>query len=257
MTEGLFGLAGRHALVTGGGTGIGRAVAASLSMAGATVTVVGRTRSVLEEAVGNGVAAGYAIADVTEMASVEQAVAEAAAQRGPVDMLVASAGAAASATFLRTGDEMMRNMLDVNLFGFVHAVRAVLPGMVETGRGRIVAVASMAGTKGYSYLTAYCAAKHALVGCVRALAAETAKTGVTVNAVCPGYTATDIVENTIRNIQATTGRTREQAVAALVRNNPQGRLVASEEVAAAVVFLCSDQAAALNGEALPIAGGET
>jgi 3-hydroxybutyrate dehydrogenase len=250
-------LNGHHAVVTGGGRGIGRAVAGGLTRAGAVVTVAGRTEASLSKAVEDGLAAGYAVVDVTDAGSVNRATAGAAERSGPIGILVANAGAATSAPFQATGEDLFRRMLDVNLFGFVHAAQAVLPGMIERGSGRIVAVASMAGLKGYPYVLAYCAAKHALVGSVRALAAETARTGVTVNAVCPGYTETDIVEESIANIMATTGRTREQALAALVRHNPQGRLITPEEVAAAVVFLCGEKAGAMTGVALPVAGGET
>jgi 3-hydroxybutyrate dehydrogenase len=249
-------LAGRHALVTGGSRGIGRAVAAALTQAGATVTVLGRDQATLAQAVTEGDAAGFAVADVTDAAAVGAGIAGAAAKRGPIDILVANAGGAESAPFAKADPEQFRRMLELNVMGTIHAIRAVLDGMVARRSGRVVAIASTAGLKGYAYVSAYCAAKHAVVGLVRALALETAATGVTVNAVCPGYTATDMVRESAARIAAKTGRPAEEAVAAMVRNNPLGRLITPDEVAAAVVFLCSPEAAAITGTTLSIAGGE-
>jgi len=215
-------LAGRHALVTGGSRGIGRAIAQALTAAGARVTVLGRDQAALAQAVSQGDAAGFVAADVTDAAAVADAIARS----------------------------------ELNVMGSVHAIRRVLDGMVARRFGRIVAVASTAGLKGYAYVSAYCAAKHALVGLIRSLALETAATGVTVNAVCPGYTDTDMVRESAARIAAKTGRPAEEAVAAMVRNNPLGRLITPDEVAAAVLFLCSPAAAAVTGTTLTIAGGE-
>ena len=249
-------LSGRHALVTGGGRGIGRAVAASLSAAGASVTVLGRNAGPLQDAVAQGHAKGYVVADVTDERAMSDTAKRAAAERGPIDILVANAGNAESAPFLKADAAQFARMFDLNVMGVVNATRAVLGEMVARGFGRVVVNASVAGLKGYAYVSAYCAAKHAAVGLVRALAQETVHTGVTVNAVCPGYTDTDLVTQGLDKITAKTGRTREQALADMLKDEPLGRLVTPQEVAAAVLFLCSPEASAITGTTLTVAGGE-
>jgi len=249
-------LKGRHALVTGGGRGIGRSVAGRLVKAGATVTIVGRNPATLEQAIMQGDAHAAAVADITDRQAVEAAVQDAVARYGPVDLLIANAGAAASAPFMKTGPEIFRQMLDVNLLGVTNTAHAVLGSMTERGFGRIVAVASTAGLKGYAYVSAYCAAKHAVVGFVRALALETARSGVTVNAVCPGFTDTDIVSESLARIMDKTNRTRDEALAELVKHNPQGRLIDPSEVAEAVLWLCREGARSVTGQAIAVAGGE-
>lgn len=232
-------LAGRHALVTGGTRGIGAAIARALAAAGARVTVTGRE-------------SGDIRMDVADPASVRAAFALA----GPVDILVNNAGQAGSAPFARTGEALWQRMLDVNLSGTFHCTQAALPAMLDAGWGRIVNVASTAGLTGYRYVAAYCAAKHGVIGMTRALALEVAERGVTVNAVCPGFTDTDIVRDAVANIVAKTGRSEAQALAELASGNPQQRLVQVDEVANAVLWLCMPQSGAMNGQALAVAGGE-
>lgn len=249
-------LSGRHALVTGGNRGIGRAIAASLVAAGARVSILGRSRAELDAVVAAGTAHGAVTADVTDAAGMLEAVGAAADAFGPVELLIANAGAALSRPFLKTDADDFLTMFDVNVLGVVHAAQAVLPGMKEAGFGRIVAIASTAALKGYPYVGAYCAAKHAVLGLVRSLALETATAGVTVNAICPGFTATDLVASSIDRIVEKTGRTRDQALGELTRHNPQGRLVDPAEVADAVVWLCGDTARSVTGQAIAVAGGE-
>jgi NAD(P)-dependent dehydrogenase (short-subunit alcohol dehydrogenase family) len=244
-----------HVVVTGGGRGIGRATAAQLVRSGATVTVIGRRRAALEETVAAGEAHFADIADVVNAAAVSEAIAR-AAKRQPIDILIANAGIAESAPFARSDPALFQRMMDVNFMGVVHATQAVLPSMKTRPRGRIIAIASTAGLKGYAYVTAYSAAKHAVVGLVRSLALEFANTPITVNAVCPGFTDTDLVTDSIDNIMKKTGRSREQAVAELAKHNPQGRLVTPQEVADTVLWLCGDGASAITGQAIAVAGGE-
>lgn len=249
-------LAGKHALVTGGGRGIGRAVARALTEAGAMVTITGRTESQLAETVAAGEAHGYLPLDVTDENAVMAAFARAAQAHGAVDILIANAGAAESGPFLRTDSALFQRMIALNLMGVVHTARAVLPEMVRRGEGRIIAVASTAGLKGYAYVTAYTAAKHAVVGFVKALAQETAASGVTVNAVCPGYTETELVASSLETIAAKTGRSRDEALADILRDKPLKRLIRPEEVASACLWLASGAAGGVTGSTVVVAGGE-
>ena len=247
---------GRHAVVTGAGRGIGAAIADRLAAGGATLSLTGRGREAIERRAESLPGAIAVSMDVTDPTSVEEGFTAIVERHGPVDILVNNAGAAESARFIDSDDALWQRMLAVNLLGPRACIGAVLPSMLDRGRGRIITVASTAGLKGYAYTTAYCAAKHAAVGLTRALALETARTGVTINAVCPGFTDTDLVADSVAKIERQTGRTKEQALKELTRFNPQGRLIDPAEVAAAVAYLCSDEAAGMTGQALAIAGGE-
>lgn len=251
-------LTGRHALVTGGGTGIGAAIAAELAQLGATLTLLGRRAAPLEAvcAALPGSGHGVVVADVTEHAAVVTAFASAAAARGPVAILANNAGAALSTPFSKTTPELWHAMLSVNLTGTYHCTHAALPGMQAAGWGRIVNVASTAGLVGYAYVAAYCAAKHGVIGLTRALALEVARQGITVNAVCPGYTETPLIDAALDNIVTKTGRSNDEARAMLAARNPQGRLVQPADVARTVAWLCAPGAEAVHGQAVAVAGGE-
>lgn len=246
-----------HALVTGGGSGIGAAVAQRLAAEGLRVTVLGRSPDkVLALAAQHPQAMQAVTADVADAAQVAAALARARERFGPVSVLVNNAGQAESAPFLKMGAQLWQRMLDVNLTGTMVCMQAALPDMLAAGWGRIVNVASTAGQVGYAYVSAYCAAKHGVIGLTRALALELAAKGTTVNAVCPGYTETDIVRESIARVVAKTGRSAEAARAEFVKSNPQGRLVQPEQVADAVAWLCGEGAGAVTGQSVSVSGGE-
>ena len=250
-------LTGHHAVVTGAGSGIGRATAERLAEAGCQVTLIGRHVGRLGETADRIGDLGFAAAaDVTDPDMLAAAIEAGRDRFGPIDILINNAGAATSAPFLKTDADALRTMLALNLEAPAEAARLVLPGMLTRRWGRIVNVASTAGLKGYAYVSAYVAAKHGLVGLTRALALEVAAKGVTVNAVCPGFTETDLVARSIDSIVARTGRSEDVARAALAASNPQGRLITPDEVAQTIVWLCGDGASGINGAAVPVAGGE-
>jgi NAD(P)-dependent dehydrogenase (short-subunit alcohol dehydrogenase family) len=253
-------LAGHHALVTGGGSGIGAAIAAALAGEGAAITVTGRRLGPLEEVCRTLPRAQAVVADVTREADCARMI-DAAASFGPIDIVVPNAGAAESAPARRTDLPLWQRMLDVNLTGAFLTVRAALPQLTRRDAPasqvrRIVFVASTAGLQGFAYVSAYCAAKHGVIGLMRALAVELAPSGVTVNAVCPGYTETPMFEASLEAIVGRTGRSRESARAMLTAANPGGRLVTPAEVASAVGELCRPEAATITGQAIQIPEGE-
>jgi NAD(P)-dependent dehydrogenase (short-subunit alcohol dehydrogenase family) len=250
---------GLHAVVTGGGRGIGAAVAKRLVADGYRVSITGRDAAVLADfaaALGGADVCRAVTMDVSDRASVNQGLDAARAAFGPIALLVNNAGQAMSAPFLKTDAALFEQMMAVNLMGVFHCSQAALPDMLAQRFGRIVNVASTAGLVGYAYVSAYVAAKHAVVGLTRALALELASKGVTVNAVCPGYTETDIVKDAVANIMSKTGRSEVQAKAELAKSNPMARLVQPQEVADTVAWLLGAGAASITGQSIAVCGGE-
>ena len=262
---------GKHALITGGGQGLGSAIAMALAKEGANITIAGRDLAKLEIAakqIGNALPLQC---DVTDPKQIEELFSKAQKHFGDVDIMVANAGAAKSAPFLKTDFALWRNMLAVNLDGAFLSAKAALTQMTKKGTdnkgtgkkstdkkstGRVIFIASLAGLKGYAYVAPYSAAKHGVIGLTKSLALEFAKTNITINAICPGYSETPMLEASINNIMQKTGKSEKETRELLSKDNPQGRFIQPEEVAATIMWLCSDEAASINGQAISISGGE-
>jgi len=245
-------VSGKRALVTGGGSGIGATIALALAEAGAAVTICGRRRPQLDETAARHKNIDAEVADVTDQRSIAQIYG-----RGPFDIVVANAGGAQSAPTEKISAALWTDTLNVNLTGAFFSVQPALAGMRAKKWGRIVFIASTAGIRAAPYIAPYVAAKHGVIGLMRTLALETAKDGITVNAVCPSYTETPMLEQAVARIVATTKRSEAEARAALAAKNPQGRFITPQEVADTVLWLCTDGSASITGQAISLSGGET
>ncbi len=247
----------KHLLITGGGSGVGAAIAQSFAAAGANVSILGRRKKALHDT-----AKGYsnifpATADVCDEASLNDAFTKAREEFGPINIVIANAGTAETAPFERTDLDQWNRMISTNLTGTFLTIKNAYEDMKASGEGRIIAIASTAGQKGYSYVVPYCAAKHGVVGLVKGLALEAARTNITVNAICPGFIETPMLETSINNIKKVTGRSEEEARKSLYAGNPQKRFIQVEEVAAMAQWLCAPGSESITGQALSISGGET
>jgi NAD(P)-dependent dehydrogenase (short-subunit alcohol dehydrogenase family) len=245
-------VSGKHALVTGGGSGIGATIALALAEAGAAVTICGRRKEPLEKMAAANAKISAIVADVTDQKSIAQLYG-----RGSFDIVVANAGGAQSAPAEKISAELWTDTLSVNLTGAFYSVQPALAGMRAKKWGRIVFIASTAGIRAAPYIAPYVAAKHGVIGLMRTLALETAKDGITVNAVCPSYTETPMLEQAVARIVATTKRSEAEARALLAARNPQGRFITPQEVADTVLWLCTEGAASITGQAISLSGGET
>jgi NAD(P)-dependent dehydrogenase (short-subunit alcohol dehydrogenase family) len=252
-------LAGLHAVVTGASRGIGAVIAAALAAEGVRVSLLGRDAGTLGQVakeLGGDPGALAITTDVTDSTSVHSAFAAARERFGPVQVLINNAGQAASAKFTETDEALWNRLIAVNLNGTYLCSRQAVPDMLQAGFGRIVNVASIAGLRGAAYISAYVSSKHAVIGLTKSLALEYATRNITVNAVCPGYVDTDIVKSAVANIQAKTGRSESEALAALVATNPQRRLIEPREVADTVMWLCRPGSESVTGQSIVLAGGE-
>jgi NAD(P)-dependent dehydrogenase (short-subunit alcohol dehydrogenase family) len=248
-------LSGKHVLITGGGTGIGAAIARALSAQGAALSLAGRRQGPLDAMAAELPQTTAIVADITQEADCAAMLQTARAAHGPVDIVIANAGMASSAPAAKIDLAHWQQAIDVNLTGAFLTVSAALADVTRAPGGRIVFIASTAGLKGYPYVAAYVAAKHGVVGLMKALSIELAPAGVTVNAVCPGFTDTPLLDAAAGKISAKTGRSTEESRAALAKDNAHGRLITPEEVAQTVLWLCSPGASSVNGQAIAVTGG--
>ncbi|MDA4844598.1 SDR family NAD(P)-dependent oxidoreductase [Hoeflea poritis] len=249
-------LSGKHAVVTGGGSGVGAAIARKLAKAGATVTVSGRRREALDEVAKSQDGITARTCDVTDPDSVASLFATVSDDHGGADIVVANAGAAQASPFAKLDVASWRKTIDVNLTGVYLTIHAGVAAMENKDWGRIVTIASVAGLRGYPYVAHYCAAKHGAIGLTRSVAMELATSGITVNAICPGYTETPMLTEALDNVMDKTGMNRDEATKALLRTNPMGRFIQPDEVAQTVLWLCGPNSGAITGQAVSVSGGE-
>ena len=252
-------LKGQHALITGGARGIGAAISGVLAEVGVNITLLGRNKTSLEQHASKlreHTKVNVEVADVRDPMKIYKAFENSARALGAITILVNNAGQAQSQPFLKTDLELWNAMLEVNLTGTFLCMQAALPFMLKAGWGRIINVSSTAGLVGYPYVSAYAAAKHGVIGLTRSVALEMARKNITVNAVCPGFTETDIVAEAVANITQKTGRSETEARAELTKNNPQGRMISPLEVAQTVLWLCQPSSSSITGQAISISGGE-
>ncbi|WP_419911417.1 SDR family NAD(P)-dependent oxidoreductase [Hoeflea sp.] len=249
-------LSGKHAVVTGGGSGVGAAIARKLVKAGATVTISGRRRDALDDVAKSLEGITARTCDVTDPDSVASLFSSVSGEHGGVDIVVANAGVAEATPFSKLDLDSWRRTVDVNLIGVYLTIHAGVAAMENKDWGRIVTIASVAGLRGYPYVAHYCAAKHGTIGLTRSVAMELATSGITVNAVCPGYTETPMLTRALDNVMNKTGMNQEDATKALLRTNPMGRFIQPDEVAQTVLWLCGPNSGAITGQAISVSGGE-